>query len=203
MASKFNYPRFTPSEGNLTSIIQKEYIDNLIKNGKLPPDAFSNNQIISLIASNNIEDTVYFWQLYSIMGGKPIKVLIQKFYENIFNDDEEPWFRDEFVEIGDIDYHVDGQLRFWLDVMGGGKHYIGGEKKLHLKHKLVKNIMTTEGANRWMKHMKDALVIFKKIKNLDIRIVNCIDEFLHFFMTKYSMEFDFNVFEITRLHSKL
>lgn len=63
--------------------------------------------------------------------------------------------------------------------------------------------MTTEGANRWMKHMKDALVIFKKIKNLDIRIVNCIDEFLHFFMTKYSMEFDFNVFEITRLHSKL
>ena len=203
MTSQFNYPRFTPSEGNLTSIIQKEYIDNLIKNGKLPPDAFSNNQIISLIASNNIEDKVYFWQLYSIMGGKPIKVLIQKFYENIFNDDEEPWFRDEFVEIGDIDYHVDGQLRFWLDVMGGGKHYIGGEKKLHLKHKLVKNIMTTEGANRWMKHMKDALVIFKKIKNLDIRIVDCIDKFLYFFMTKYSMEFDFNVFEITRLHSKL
>ena len=203
MTSKFNYPRFTPSEGNLTTLIQKEYISNSIKNGNLPNDAFSNEQIISLVASNNIGDKIYFWQLYSIIGEKPVKELIQKFYENIFNDEEEPWFRDEFIDLGDIDYHVDGQLRFWLDVMGGGKRYTGGEKKLHLKHKLVENIMTTRGANRWMKHMKDALVIFKKIKNLDIRIIDCIDEFLHFFMTKYSIEFDFNVFEITRLHSKL
>ena len=89
MTSKFNYPRFTPSEGNLTTLIQKEYISNSIKNGNLPNDAFSNNEIISLVASNNIGDKIYFWQLYSIIGEKPVKELIQKFYENIFNDEEE------------------------------------------------------------------------------------------------------------------
>jgi len=203
MTSHFNYPRFTPSEGNLTILIQKEYISNSIKNGNLPGGALSDNKITSFIASNNIEDSIYFWQLYSIIGESPLKELIQTFYENVFNDDEEPLFRDEFVDLGDIDYHVDGQLRFWLDVMGGGKRYTGGEKKLHLKHKLVKNIMTTGGANRWMKHMKDSLVIFKKIKKLDTRIIDCIDDFLNFFITKYSIEFDFNVFEITRLYSKL
>ena len=202
MTSQFNYPRFTPSEGNLTLLIQKEYINNSIKNGNLPNDSFTNNKITDLIASNNPDDKIYFWQLYSIIGEKPVSNLIRKFYENIFND-EESWFKDEFVDLGDIDYHVDGQLRFWLDVMGGGKHYQGGEKKLHLKHKIVKNIMTTRGANRWMKHMKDALTIFNNIINLDKRIVGCIDEFLHYFMTKYSIEFDFNVFEVTRLHSKL
>lgn len=61
MTLQFNYSRFTPSEGNLTTLIRKEYISNSIKNGNLSNDAFSNNQIISLIASNNIEDKIYFW----------------------------------------------------------------------------------------------------------------------------------------------
>ena len=79
MTSQFNYPRFTPSEGNLTLLIQKEYINNSIKNGNLPNDSFTNNKITDLIASNNPDDKIYFWQLYSIIGEKPVSNLIRKF----------------------------------------------------------------------------------------------------------------------------
>ena len=58
--------------------------------------------------------------------------------------------------------------------MGGGEYYTGGEK-LHNYHKLVKNIMTNEGANLWMKHMNDALD--EMAYSEDVRVRKCIDVF--------------------------
>ena len=80
--------------------------------------------------------------------------------------------------------------------MGGGEYYTGGEKKLHNYHKLVKNIMTNEGANLWMKHMNDALD--EMTYNEDVRVRKCMDVFLKYFMTKYAIEFDFNFFSIMK-----
>ena len=193
---KRNYPNFIPETGNLTKIIRNDYINEHIASGKMSKDAFSNEKITGLIASNNTDDKLYFWQLYSILGEGPVHILIKRFYENIFNDNDAPWFRDEFVEIGDVNFHIIGQKKFWLDVMGGGKRYVGGEKRLHLKHNFVKNIMTTAGAYRWMMHMKNTLSELDLHFIHDKRIVPCIDDFLQYFMRKYSIEFDFNIYQL-------
>ena len=144
--NNFDYPNFIPSIGNLTDKIRYEYISGKIIEKRLDYDSFDNEKITSLIASNDVNDEVYFWQLYSILGGNPIHKLIHTFYTRIFNDFEEPWFRDEFIESGSIEYHVIGQKNFWLDIMGGGPLYKGGELKLNFKHKLVENIMNLQGA---------------------------------------------------------
>ena len=191
-----NYPNFTPLLGNLTDKIRYEYISTLIIENKLETNSFENKKITSLIASNNIDDDIYFWQLYSILGEKPIHKLIYTFYTKVFNDNDAPWFRDEFIESGSINYHVNGQKKFWLDIMGAGPLYTGGELKLNFKHKLVENIMNFEGAQRWMYHMTLSLkeLQFHLIK--DKRIIKCILKFLYFFMKKYSVEFDFNFFKL-------
>ena len=186
-----NYPNFVPNYGNLTEKIMKEFILNFYHKQTL-----ENKEITSLIASNDLTKPLYFWQLYSILGENYIEDLIRLFYTNLFKDTKNKWFTDEFIEIGSIEYHVRGQKKFWLDVMGGGEYYTGGEKKLHNYHKLVKNIMTNEGANLWMKHMNDALD--EMTYNEDVRVRKCMDVFLKYFMTKYAIEFDFNFFSIMK-----
>ena len=186
-----NYPKYIPNYGNLTEKIMKEFILNYYHKQTL-----ENKTITSLNASNDPTQPLYFWQLYSILGEKYIEDLIRLFYTKLFNDDKNKWFSDEFIEIGSIEYHVRGQKKFWLDIMGGGEYYTGGEKKLHNYHKLVKNIMTSEGACVWMKHMNDALD--EMAYNEDVRVRKCIDVFLKYFMTKYAIEFDFNFFSIMK-----
>ena len=198
----YRYPNFTPSLGNLTSKFRKEYIDEQIKLNLLPKNSFENEQIMSLVASTDIIDKVYFWQLYSIIGQDPLHILIKTFYENIFNDDSSriEWFKNGFSEIGDVNYHVKGQKNFWLDVMGGGKLYIGGESKLSFKHRMVQDMMNTKGAELWMNYMKITLHEVKFHFMHDSRIIPCIDSFLNFFMKKYSFEFDYNIYNL--LHDK-
>ena len=202
---KFKYPNFNPELGNLTHKFREEFLEQQIKEGKLNSTlAYVDDKIYGLIASNNVTDKIYFWQLYSILGEDPVHILIKRFYENIFNDSDAEWFRSEFIEIGDVDFHVIGQKKFWIDVMGGGKKYIGGEKRLNIKHNFVKNIMTKEGADRWMMHMNNTLQELNLHFIHDKRIIPCIDEFLKFFMKKYAIEFDFNIYDIiTNKQSKL
>lgn len=184
---KINYPHFIPQYGNLTKLIQNQYLEKYNKINK-------NENVLSLIASNNKKEIIYFWQLYSIVGRQPIEDLIRRFYTSIFNDNKAPWFRDEFIQAGDIEYHVRGQTNFWIDIMGGGPIYHGGELKVKFKHKMVKNIMTHQGAGRWMFHMLKALNDESIFLIEDGRILPCIINFLYFFMEKYSVEFDFNMF---------
>lgn len=189
-----NYPNFIPNYGNLTEKIMKEYLLTYYYK-----DILENKEITSLVASNDITKPLYFWQLYSILGDIYIENLIRLFYTKLLNDKKNKWFSDEFIEIGSIEYHVNGQKKFWLDIMGCGEYYTGGEKKLYNYHKLVKNIMTSEGSKVWMYHMKSALDELEYDK--DKRVRKCIDVFLNHFMIKYAIEFDFNFFTI--LKSKL
>ena len=194
----FNYPNFFPKPGYLTNKIKNDYILTSINNGSLPKNALDFSEITSLHASNDPNKPIYFWQLYSILGEKPVEKLIRLFYTRIFNDTKNSWFSQEFIEIGDIEYHVKGQKNFWLDVMGGGEHYKGTEKKLYNYHKLVKNIMTKEGANCWMSHMDKALKDIELEKIEDKRVLSCIKSFLNYFMLKYAVEFDFNFFPVMK-----
>ena len=191
---------YKPELGFLTKTIRNEYLFEELKLNKISiediPDA------LSLYASNNKNKRIYFWQLYNILGDEPVIYLITKFYKKIFNDEAE-WFRDEFIDLGSIEYHVKGQSNFWLDIMGGGQRYIGGEKMLNKKHKLVKNIMTREGAEKWMDSMEKTLKEITLTKDFeDKRIIVCIYDFLEYFMNKYAIEFDFNVFNMDVLKKK-
>lgn len=198
----YNYPNYIPNIGNLTIKIRNEYIEYCIKNESLPLNAFEIDKITSLNASNNKTDKLYFWQIYSILGENPIKNLITVFYTRIFNDLKNHWFREEFVELGNLEYHIKGQTDFWIDIMGGGKRYFKSEKVLSYKHKQVENIMTERGANRWMKHMVNSLYEVNLCQLNDKRIIPCISDFLYYFMNKYAKEFDFNFYEI-EINSRL
>ena len=59
--------------------------------------------------------------------------------------------------------------------------------------------MTLDGARLWMYHMNNALNEMNYTQ--DKRVRKCIDVFLNHFMIKYSIEFDFNFFNL--LKSKL
>jgi len=186
---------FVPSMGFLTKTIRNTFLTEKVKDGTMDFESAVNS--MTLYANEDKSEPLYFWQLYNILGEKPVYKLIKIFYTKIFEDTDAEWFREEFVDLGDIDYHVNGQANFWLDIMGGGKRYTGKEKLLSKKHKLVKNIMTRKGADRWMMHMVNA------IKEVDIspefndkRIIYCLYEFLDFFVNKYAIEFDFNYVSI-------
>lgn len=198
----FNYPYYIPYYGNLTNKIMNDYIDYNIKNNSMPKDSFNISKITSLVASNDTNDKLYFWQLYSILGEQPIRNLITIFYNRIFNDKKNDWFRNEFIELGTLDYHINGQTNFWLDIMGGGKKYFKTEKQLYYKHKQSENIMTEDGANRWMKHMINSLYEVNLCRLPDKRVIPCISDFLYYFMAKYSKEFDFNFYD-SEIQSKL
>lgn len=185
---------FLPSYGNLTIKLRDNYLENKKIN--------KTNKVLSLVASDDPNDPLYFWQLYSILGEKPLIMLITRFYEKVFDDTEEPWFKNAFEETGDIHYHIKGQCDFWLDVMGKGKTYDGGYGKLKLKHKLASDVMTEKGAERWMFHMKQTLQELRPNLDYDRRIIPCIDDYLNYFMKKYSVEFDFNLYNLLNI-SKL
>ena len=82
---------FPTEEGFLTQIIQKEYIKYLLEKGEIN-DNHINKNILSLNATDNNTPTLYFWQLYSILGKKPIEKLITNFYTRVFNDNENHGF---------------------------------------------------------------------------------------------------------------
>ena len=114
-------------------------------------------------------------------------------------DDEAPWFRDAFAELGDLEDHVRGQTRFWLNVCSGGPQY-KSLRMLRVKHGLAKEIMTREGADRWLFHFSAAL----RIADLGperTRVHRCIADFVGFFMERYAVEFDFNVVRL--VHARL
>jgi len=218
--------KFTPLAGNLTNKIRYEYLELCVKQKKISPEIynnnkikkiiykdyyikeketskiFENNEITGLYASSDLSKTLYFWQIYSIIGPEPIKKLITVFYTSIFNSTTDLWFKEEFEDLGPLKHHIDRQTEFWLDVMGGGPLYKANMKKLHMKHKLVENIMTEKGANKWMYFMINAINTIKEDLCVDRRIIPCLIDFLNFFMLKYAHEFDFNFYEIKDLSLK-
>ena len=93
---------YRPLAGNLTDKIKYEYLDLCVKQKKLVPSIYENNEInqlanktkfkdyyikekkllpiihqnkeiTGLYASKDLNKTLYFWQIYSIIGPEPIK----------------------------------------------------------------------------------------------------------------------------------
>jgi truncated hemoglobin YjbI len=133
----------------------------------------------------------HFWQLYSLIGSEPIVDFVQDFYERIFADDEAEWFRSVFVKVARLDHHVATQAAYWIDAMGGGRCYHGGNYRLSFHHHHnASEIMTASGTKRWMYHMRRALSSYRKFT--DPRIKPCIMDFLKTKMMTYAQEFEWD-----------
>lgn len=145
----------------------------------------------SLVASTNVEDPLYFWQLYSLIGAEPIMDIVTNFYERVFADTDNPWFRDVFENVAPLGHHINAQVAYWVDAFGGGRWYHGGNYRLNFHHTHnAREIMTAKGAQRWMYHMGGALMAAKDktVFKDDPRILTCIVDFLEAKMRTYAMD---------------
>ncbi|CAB9512415.1 Bacterial-like globin [Seminavis robusta] len=165
----------------------------------------------SLVASTNLDDPLYFWQLHSIMGPKPVVDIVTNFYNRVFEDTENPWFRDVFERVAPKYHHIRTQVAYWVDAFGGGKIYHGGNFRLTFHHLNNANkIMNAQGAKRWMFHMRSALLHGQKQHRIfqdDPRVFPCIVLFLEVKMQMYAKEhrwrFDASDFEpLKQVHAK-
>ena len=157
-------------------------------------DDDSNLPTASRIASTNPEEPLYFWQLYSLIGHDLVVDIVTDFYERVFADTENPWFRSVFEQAAPKGHHINTQVAYWVDAFGGGRCYHGGNYRLNFHHTHnAREIMNAKGATHWMHHMKETLLhLLQKQKNpylvQDPRIFSCIVTFLETKMRTYAVE---------------
>jgi len=191
LMTNFSYPNYPPQNGYMTETSMLKYISFAIKEKLLPENAYRVAQIISLSASNDIKKPIQFWQLYSVLGRGRIIGIVKRFYERVY--DDEKWFSSVFSRIGPINHHVNTQSAMWLDVMGGGFAYHGGEYRLNFHHKHnAYELMNSHGAERWLKLMRLTLDSSEQYMTEDPRVRCSINTFLSHFMKKYAVDFGFD-----------
>ena len=76
------------------------------------------DRILSLHASSNPQDPLYFWQIYSITGVQPILDVVTNFYRRIYHDTTQEWFRSVFGQLASQERHIQAQVQMWIDCMG-------------------------------------------------------------------------------------
>jgi truncated hemoglobin YjbI len=189
--SAYNYPNFRTENGYLTETIRQKYLTNAIAHKRVPANAHRIAALVSLTASNDTSQPIQFWQLYSVLGPERIVALIENFYTRVYRD--ETWFSSVFSRLGDLQQHVGTQSSMWIDVMGGGQAYHGGEYRLsfHHTHNAIQ-LMNDRGAQRWVKLMLETLNDPSIDLTDDARVRPSINTFLGHFMSKYAAEFKFN-----------
>jgi truncated hemoglobin YjbI len=190
---------FEPRNGYSTEQGRREYlkshhVSDLSKAHSLYADPDQSNQPLD------------YWQLYSLLGKRPIIELVTDFYTRVYADDdpEFQWFRQAFTDIGIKEHHIQSQAAYWIDTMGGGRVYHGGQHRLNFHHEMnAGDVMNAEGASRWMHHMRKTLLNhdFDQLYG-DSRILPCIVEFLKTKMKSYAKEhaweFDERDFDFTQ-----
>jgi truncated hemoglobin YjbI len=187
----FSYPSYMPENGYMTENTRLQYIQSAIVEKRLPENAHRMPQILSLTASNDINQPIQFWQLYSVLGQERIVKLVTSFYARVFAD--EHWFKSVFERVGNPDHHVNTQSAMWIDVMGGGAIYHGGEFRLNFHHNHnAMQLMNDKGAQRWVKLMAETLNDPVIDLTMDSRVRTAINTFLKYFVGKYADEFAFS-----------
>jgi truncated hemoglobin YjbI len=186
-----DYPDFVPTSGYLTDKIRTNYIDRAIEQKLLPVSAHRMAPVLSLIASNELSKPIQFWQLYSVLGSKRIQAIVRRFYKHVFAD--EHWFTSVFSRISSEERHTLTQASMWIDVMGGGHQYHGGEYRLSFHHTHnAFELMNERGAKRWVELMAKTLDEPGIDFTDDVRVRPAINTFLTYFMGKYAIDFKFD-----------
>lgn len=188
--NKFDYPNYPPQSGYLTDKILAQYIQQAVKKQLLPANAHRLADVRTLTASNDPSKPIQFWQLYSVLGPQRIVAIVSRFYELVY--DDEHWFKSVFTRISTKEHHINSQSAMWIDVMGGGHQYHGGEFRLNFHHTHnAHELMNDRGAERWITLMTKTLDDPDIDFTADRRIRPAINTFLTFFMSKYASEFQF------------
>lgn len=180
-----------PTEnGYLTQTTLQKYIDAAVATGVLPKNAHRMADVISLSAPIDHKKPIQFWQLYSVLGQDRIVGIVGNFYQRVFAD--EPWFSSVFAGVGGLNHHIGTQASMWIDVMGGGPYYHGGEFRLNFHHTHnAHQLMDQKGAQRWVKLMVEALDASDNLMTDDLRVRLSINTFLTHFFSKYANDFGF------------
>lgn len=191
---EFTYPNHPTGNGYLTESTRDKYITSAIGKKLLPENAHRMADIVSLSAPNDITKPIQFWQLFSVLGQEHIVNIVANFYTRVFNDEQ--WFRVVFERVGPISHHINTQAAMWIDVMGAGPIYHGGDFRLnfHHTHNAIQ-LMNEKGAKRWVKLMVEALDASNDHMTNDPRVRLSINTFLTHFFGKYAEEFKFENLE--------
>jgi len=93
--------------------------------------------------------------VYDSLGADRIRELSRAFYRRVYGDSEE-WFRKIFAE-RDFEMSVQNQSEFFIQRFGGPALY--SQRKGHpaLRARHVNFHVDTKAADRWVKHMRDAM----------------------------------------------
>lgn len=183
-------PKYPTRHGYMTERIQQAYINSAVKKGLLPDEAYRMPEVVSLTAPSDPSKPIQFWQLYSVLGQDPIVGIVRRFYERVFAD--ETWFVSVFEKVGGLNHHITTQASMWIDVMGGGPYYHGGEFRLSFHHTHnAMELMNDKGAERWVTLMRQTLDSSGDLMTDDPRVRTSINTFLSYFMSKYAEEFAF------------
>ncbi len=183
--------RFPTNQGYMTAVIQRKYIEFAIAQQLLPKEAYRMADIITLEAPANMSKPIQIWQLYSVLGQQRIMAIVERFYRKVFND--EHWFKSVFERVGPLEHHVKTQSQMWVDVMGGGLAYHGGEFRLNFHHTHnAMQLMNERGAARWVELMVQTLDESQVEFSVDSRARRSVNTFLSYFMDKYAEDFKFD-----------
>lgn len=187
--------RHESGPGRLTLKIRDEFIRDGLKDGYIEECVANDPGTLSFVAPQDRVAPMYFWQLHSVLGEDMLEWMITSFYSSVLADDDAPWFRDAFADLGGLRYHVRGQLGFWMDVLGGRGGYRPGGKSLCIHNDMAMNVMKKRFVMRWMFHMNRTIRRFShELRSADPRSIDCMQEFLNFFM-RNGAPVDFNVFD--------
>jgi len=162
--------------------------------GKPLPGGDERRELPADMLTANTDDPsaqLFHWQLYSLLGSDRIVALVRRFYERVFDDTDDPSFKQAFVQVAGLEHHVETQSAYWIDAMGGGRQYHGSGYRLKFHHENnAKQVMNAEGATRWMHHMTLTIEEFEPVfRAIDPRITPCIVDFLETKMKKYAKQF--------------
>lgn len=186
----FDYPKYPTRHGYMSEEIQRKFIIWAIERNLLPRDAHRMAQVISLDAPNDPGKPIQIWQLFSVLGPDRIIAIVRSFYEEVFSDEQ--WFTAVFARVGPLEHHIMTQASMWVDVMGGGPAYHGGDFRLNFHHTHnAMELMTDRGARRWTELMVRTLDDCGKHMADDPRVRPALNTFLTYFMGKYATEFAF------------
>lgn len=190
----------------MSESVRHRFIDYAVRQRLMPDVAPRMPDVVSLVASDDTNKPVHFWQLYSILGDRPVLTIVTRFYTLVYEDSTvTPFFRDSFARISSKEHHINTQAAMWLDCLGRGKVYHGGSYRLSFHHtQNAKQIMTSEGGREWVSIMTrvldeacaqpgGALVRHFGGDMAQVARVRCsLNTFLGWFLDDYAQQFNFD-----------
>eukprot|EP01129_Flabellula_baltica_P006756 TRINITY_DN2570_c0_g1_i1.p1 TRINITY_DN2570_c0_g1~~TRINITY_DN2570_c0_g1_i1.p1 ORF type:complete len:196 (+),score=43.77 TRINITY_DN2570_c0_g1_i1:13-600(+) len=152
-------------------------------------DPFADKELV-------IQGEIPIKEICRYIDSTQVRRIIQLFYERVFDDTDNGWFRNVFVGLSTLEYLVQSQSQFWILSFGGNEMYAGGKRRIVEAHDdpEAESILDVEGANRWLYHMNLALIdIFEEIDIEEKEPVRrAIHRFIKICMKRYAADFHFD-----------